>query len=58
MVSSFTATARYTDPSTRSFNGAAIFVSIAALLVGALVASMAWLDRDQSPRFTPEQSPE
>ncbi|ESV60931.1 hypothetical protein L833_5058 [Mycobacteroides abscessus MAB_091912_2446] len=39
--------------STRSFNGAAIFVSIAALLVGALVASMAWLDRDQSPRFTP-----
>ncbi|SHV47674.1 Probable conserved lipoprotein LppM [Mycobacteroides abscessus subsp. abscessus] len=58
VVSSFTATARYTDPSTRSFNGAAIFVSIAALLVGALVASMAWLDRDQSPRFTPEQFPE
>ncbi|ESV60936.1 lppM domain protein [Mycobacteroides abscessus MAB_091912_2446] len=57
VVSSFTRhPARYTDPSTRSFNGAAIFVSIAALLVGALVASMAWLDRDQSrglPRAVP-----
>lgn len=58
VVSNFTATARYTDPSTRSFNGAAIFVTVAALLVGALVASMAWLARDQSPRFTPDQIPE
>lgn len=52
VVSTFAASARYTDPSTRSFTTAATFVGVAALLVGALVASLAWLARDQSPRFT------
>lgn len=52
VVSTFTATARSSDPSTRSFSGATIAVTIVALLAGGLVAFMAWQSRDQSPRFS------
>ena len=51
-VTTMSAQARYTDPSTRSFTGAALWLGLAALLVAGLIGYLAWRDRDQtSPRF-------
>ncbi|MGH3576244.1 MAG: LppM family (lipo)protein, partial [Mycobacterium sp.] len=51
VVSTMTAQARYTDPSTRSFRGAAIWLVLSSFAVAGLVALLAWLGRDRSPRF-------
>jgi hypothetical protein len=51
VVTTMTAQARYTDPSARSFTGAAIWMGLAALAVAALIGALAWASRDQSPRF-------
>jgi hypothetical protein len=50
VVSTMTAQARYTDPSARSFTGAAMWMGLSALLVAALIGTLAWVSRDQSPR--------
>jgi hypothetical protein len=50
VVSTMTAQARYTDPSARSFTGAATWLGIAAFFVAAVIALLAWASRDQSPR--------
>lgn len=50
-VSNLSAQARYTDPSTRSFAAAGIWLAVAAFLVSGLIGYLAWRDRDQSPRF-------
>lgn len=51
-VTTMSAQSRYTDPSTRSFAGAALWLGLAALLVAGLIGYLAWRDRDQtSPRF-------
>ncbi|ORW11378.1 LppM family (lipo)protein [Mycobacterium kyorinense] len=51
VVSTMTAQARYTDPSTRSFRGAALWLGLASLAVAGIVAGLAWYARDRSPRF-------
>ena len=51
-VTTMSAQSRYTDPSTRSFTAAAIWLGLAACLVAGIVAALAWRDRDRtSPRF-------
>jgi len=52
VVSTMTAQARYTDPSTRSFVHAAMWMVVATFGVAATVALIAWLGRDRSPRFS------
>jgi len=52
VVSTMTAQARYTDPSTRAFHNAAVRLGLSALGVAGLVGLLAWLSRDRSPRFT------
>lgn len=52
VVSTMTAQARYTDPSTRSFRNAALWLGLSSLAAAALVTLLAWLARDRSPRFT------
>jgi len=52
VVTTMSAQSRYTDPSTRSFNAAALWLGLAALVVAGLIAALAWRDRDTSPRFT------
>lgn len=51
-VSVLSAQSRYTDPSTRSFRNAAIWLIVAAFLVAGLIGYLAWRDRDLSPRLT------
>jgi hypothetical protein len=51
IVSTMTAQARYTDPSTRSFRGAARWLGLSSLVVAGVVALLAWYSRDRSPRF-------
>jgi hypothetical protein len=51
VVSTMTAQARYTDPSARSFSGAAVWMGLAALVVATIIGSLAWVGRDRSPRF-------
>jgi hypothetical protein len=51
IVSMMTAQARYTDPSTRSFRGAALWLGLSSLAVAGVVALLAWYSRDRSPRF-------
>lgn len=46
VVNTMTAQARSTDPSIRSFTGAAVWLGIASLLVAGVVAGLAWLARD------------
>ena len=54
VVTNLSAQARFTDPSTRSFTAAGIWLALAAFLVAGLIAALAWRDRDRtSPRFTP-----
>ena len=52
VVTTMSAQSRYTDPSTRSFNAAALWLGLAALVVTGLIAALAWRDREASPRFT------
>ena len=51
VVSTMSAQARFTDPSTRSFTGAALWLGLAALVVAGVIGTLAWVNRDQSPRF-------
>jgi hypothetical protein len=51
VVSSMSAQARYTDPSTRSFTGAALWLGLGALAVCGVIGALAWVSRDRSPRF-------
>jgi hypothetical protein len=51
VVSTMTAQARYTDPSTRSFRSAALWLGLSSVVVAAVVAVLAWYGRDRSPRF-------
>lgn len=51
-VATMSAQARFTDPSTRSFTAAAVWLGLAACLVAGVVAALAWRDHDRaSPRF-------
>lgn len=52
VVNTMTAQARFTDPSTRSFVTGAWVIGIASLVVAGIVAALAWLARDRSPRTT------
>lgn len=52
-VTKMSAQARFTDPSTRSFTAAAVWLGLAACLVAGIIAALAWRDHDRtSPRFT------
>lgn len=51
VVSTMSAQAHYTDPSTRSFMRAAVWLGISAFVVAGGVALLAWAGRDRSPRF-------
>ncbi|HPX36211.1 MAG TPA: DUF3153 domain-containing protein [Mycobacterium sp.] len=50
-VSTMSAQSRYTDPSTRSFRNAAIWLIVAAFLVAGLIGYLAW--RDHSDEGAP-----
>jgi hypothetical protein len=57
-VSTMNAQARYTDPSTRSFTNAALWLAISSFVVAGVVALLAWQARDRSPKFsTPGDHP-
>jgi hypothetical protein len=57
VVSLLSAQARYTDPSTRSFQGAALWLALASVAVAAGVALLAWYTRDRSPRVSEPSDP-
>lgn len=51
-VTTMSAQSRFTDPSTRSFTAAALWLGLAACLVAGIVAALAWRDHDRtSPRY-------
>ena len=50
VVTTMSAQARYTDPSARSFTGAAIWLAVASFLVAGIVGGLAYMSRDRSPR--------
>lgn len=52
VVSTMSAQARYTDPNTRSFTGAGIWLGIGSFAAAAVVGLLAWYSRDRSARFT------
>jgi hypothetical protein len=56
VVSTMSAQARYTDPSTRSFAGAALWLGLATLVAVGAVGTLAWISRDRSPRFAAVES--
>lgn len=52
VVSTLSAQASYTDPSTRSFTTAATWLGVTAFLAAGMIGFLAWRDRDRSsPRF-------
>ena len=57
VVSALSAQSRYTDPSTRSFRGAALWLSLSSLVVAAAVGLLAWYSRDRSPRVAQPSDP-
>ena len=57
IVSMMNAQARYTDPSTRSFRSAALWLALASFVVAGVVALLAWYSRDRSPRFAEPSDP-
>ena len=57
VVSTLTAQARYTDPSTRSFQGAALWLGLSSIAVAAMVGLLAWYGRDRSPRVAEPSDP-
>jgi phosphatidylinositol mannoside-binding LppM-like protein len=50
VVSTMSAQARYTDPSARSFTGAAIWLGIGSFVVAGIIGGLAYMTRDRSPR--------
>jgi hypothetical protein len=52
VVTTMTAQARYTDPNTRSFTGAGVWLGIASFAAAGVVALLAWISRDRSQRLT------
>ncbi len=55
-VTTMSAQSAFTDPSTRSFAAAALWLGLAACLVAGIIGALAWRDRDRSsPRFAPAQ---
>ena len=52
VVSTMTANARYTDPNTRNFTGAGVWLGIASFAAAGVVALLAWVSRDRSARLT------
>jgi len=57
VVSMLSAQARYTDPSMRSFNGAALWLGLSSIVVAAVVGLLAWFGRDRSPRVAQPSDP-
>jgi hypothetical protein len=57
VVSMLSAQARYTDPSTRSFQSAALWLALASIAVAGAVALLAWYTRDRSPRVAEPSDP-
>ncbi len=51
VVTTMSAQARYSDPSTRSFRTAAVWLGLAAFAVAGVIGALAWRDRDTAPRF-------
>ena len=51
VVSTMKAQARYTDPSARSFTGAAIWLTVGSFVVAGIIGAVAWMARDQSPKI-------
>ncbi|MGZ5365926.1 MAG: DUF3153 domain-containing protein, partial [Mycobacterium sp.] len=49
VVSTMNAQARYTDPSARSFTGAAIWLAVGSFLVAGIIGGLAYHNPDQSP---------
>jgi hypothetical protein len=49
VVSTMNAQARYTDPSARSFTGAAIWLGLGAFVVAGVIGGIAWMSRDRNP---------
>jgi Protein of unknown function (DUF3153) len=58
VVNTMSAQARYTDPSTRSFTGAATWLGLAALAVAGIVGYLAWRTRDTAPRLADTRPPD
>ena len=56
VVSTLSAQARFTDPSTRSFTAAALWLALAALVVAGVIGSLAYNNRDRSPASPPPTS--
>jgi hypothetical protein len=56
IVNTMSAQARYTDPSTRSFTGGAVVLSISSLIVAGAIGLLAWLARDRSPRMSTHET--
>lgn len=57
VVSTMSAQARYTDPSTRSFTGAALWLALGAFVVAGIIGGLAWVSRDQSPGVAAQVDP-
>ena len=59
VVSTMNAQARYTDPSARSFTGAAIWLGVGSFLVAGIIGALAYANRDRSPRVgEPQDQPQ
>jgi hypothetical protein len=52
VVTAMSAQARYTDPSARSFTGAAIWLAVASFVVAGIIGGLAYMSRDRSSRPT------
>ncbi|MEZ0338432.1 DUF3153 domain-containing protein [Mycobacterium sp. pV006] len=50
IVTTMNAQAKYTDPSARSFIGAAVWLGVASFLVAGVIGALAYANRDRSPR--------
>lgn len=58
-VTTMSAQARYSDPSTRSFAATAIWLGLAALLTAGIITALAWRDHDRTtPRFAAADQPD
>ena len=56
VVTTMNAQARSTDPSARSFIGAAVWMAVGAFVVALVVGVLAWTSRDRSPRFAADRT--